>query len=299
MSTRLRMKIKDLEPFESEWLENEGARLERLRAQSRACPPFRILRAAKAELLSDELQSAVNAHVAACKDCASLQADLDQLPPPDEITPEEEKRILSRVFRKSRPRGIHSFRLWQAVLATAAVVVCAILVTQHMRKPEAPVIVAQQEPLIAEALKLEKPDVKLSLAALTWRGETGTGQEFLSKLRPALDLYKADRFSEAALQFQALSTSYPKSVEIFFYMGVSRLFLGEYAAAAKDLETANGLAGDSFAADSSWYLALAYERSGRAADARAWFESLAAGKNPYADRARAALEALKSRQLSR
>ena len=293
------MKIRDLEPFESEWLEKEAARLESLRTQSRACPPLRILRAAQAELLPEEFESAVNAHVGACKDCASLQADLDQLPPPNDMTSKEEERILSRVRRESRPRGIPSFRLWQAVLATAAVVVCAIFVTQHLRKTEAPVIVARQEPLIAEALKLEKPDVKLSLAALTWRGETGTGQDFLSELRPALDLYKADRFSDAAMQFHALSARYPKSVEIFFYMGVSRLFLGEYAAAVKDLETADGIAGDSFAADCSWYLALAYERSGRTADARARFESLASAKSPYSERARAALEALKAPRLSR
>lgn len=303
------MRIKDLESFEAESLPAVEKVVEALSRQS-ACPPFRHLRAARAESLPEELQAAVTRHVAGCKACASMQADLDTLPGPAGITQEETRRILSRVRRENRSRdrtrsALHSIFSWRVAFVTAALAFCTILVVQQIRRTPRtgsfPGTVSRQEPAlqVPETLKLDKPDVKLTLAVLTWRAEKNTGQQFLADLTPALDLYKADRFADAARQFDVLSAKYPGFVEVFFYLGVSRLFLGDHAAAIQALEKADGLAPDSFAADVSWYLALAYQRSGRIADAQVRLESLAAGSSPYTNRARAALEALKTSASSK
>ena len=95
------------------------------------------------------------------------------------------------------------------------------------------------------------------------------------------------------IDLEELAAKYPASVQIFFYLGVSRLFLGDHEAAIKALEKADGTARDSFSADVSWYQALAYFKSGRIDDAQTRLKSPAAGTSPHATRARAALEALK------
>ncbi len=301
------MHIPDLEPFEAESLA-EAESVEQALSRLSACPPVRYLRAARAGLLPEDLQSAISCHAAGCKACASVQADLDALPEPAGITQEETRRILSRVKRESRSRckdrsTLHWIFSWQAAFVTAGLALCAVVVVQQMHKTPQPLpeTVSRQQPAeqLPEALKLYKPDVKLSLAVVTWRAEKNTGQQFLADLTPALDLYKADRFADAARQFDVLSAKYPGSVEVFFYLGVSRLFLGDHAAAIQAFEKADKLAPDSFAADVSWYLALAYQRSGRIADARARLVSLAAGNSSYATRARAAIETLKNPAFSR
>ncbi len=303
------MRIEDLEPFEAESLPEVERVMAALRHQS-ACPSFRHLRAARAESLPADLQAAVTSHVAACKACASIQSDLAALPTPADITQAESRRVLSRVRRDSQSRdkdrsALHWIFSWRAAFVTAALALCTTLVVQQMRKTPRPAslpeTVSRQQPALQlpEALKLDKPDVKLSLAVLTWRAEKNTGQQLLADLTPALDLYQADRFADAARQFDALSAKYPGSVEVFFYLGVSRLFLGDYTAAIEALEKADGLAPDSFAAEVSWYLALAYHRSGRIAYARARLASLSTGGSPYAARARAAVAALKDPAFSR
>jgi len=302
------MRIKDLEPFEAEWLAEARGQVEALQKQRQTCPSFHLVRAARAEALPDELQAAVTSHIAGCRTCASSRADLEHVGASADITQEETLRILSRVRREglSTERSALSwFFSWRTAFATAALALCAIVVVQQMRKtvrPASPTgTVSRQEPAVQvpEALRLDKPDVKLTLAVLTWRGDSSKGQQLLADMGPALNLYKADRFADAARELETVSAKYPASVEIFFYLGISRLFLDDHAAAIKALEKADGLARDSFSADVSWYLALAYFKSGRIADAQARLTSLAAGNSPYSTRARAAVEALKSSAVSR
>ena len=297
------MRIKDLEPFEADWLAEAQNQVEALRKQRGTCPSFRQIRAARAEALPDELQAAVASHIAGCRTCASLQADLEDVGAPAEITREETRRILSRV-RRDAPAEEKSvlwrFFSWRTAFATAALALCAMLIVQQVRQTGRQTFptdtVSRQAPAmqVPEALKLDKPDVKLTLAVMTWRAPDSNGQQFLADVGPALDLYRADRFADAARQLEELSAKYPAFVEIFFYLGVSRLFLGDHEAAIKALEKADGLARDSFSADVSWYLALAYFKSGRIAEVQTRLTSLAAGGSPHATRARAALEALKS-----
>jgi len=297
------MEIKDLEPFEAEWLAEAQNQVEALRKQRGTCPSFRQIRAARAEALPDELQAAVASHIAGCKTCASLQADLEDVGEPAEITREETRRILSRVRRDAsaeKKSALWRFLSWRTAFATAALALCAMLIVQQVRqagRQTSPTdTVSRQAPAmqVPEALKLDKPDVKLTLAVMTWRAPDSNGQQFLADMGPALNFYRADRFADAARQLEELSAKYPASVEIFFYLGVSRLFLRDHEAAIKALEKADELARDSFSADVSWYLALAYFKSGRIDDAQTRLTSLAAGTSPHATRARAAIEALKS-----
>jgi tetratricopeptide (TPR) repeat protein len=302
------MRMKDLEPFEAEWLAEAPSQVEALRNQRGTCPSFRLIRASRAEALPAELQAAVASHVAVCRICASLQEDLGNAVAPADITREETRRILSLVRAgdlSGEKNAPWRFLSWRAAFATAALALCAIIVIQQVRKtaqPTSPTETASgQEPAmqVPEALKLDKPEVKLTVAILTWRTRGSNGQQFLTDIAPALNLYRENRFEDAARQLDALSAKYPASVEIFFYLGVSRLFLEDHAVAIQALEKADALAGDSFSDDVSWYLALAWFNSGRIADAQSRLTSLAGGSGPHAARARAAVEALRTPASSR
>jgi len=104
-------------------------------------------------------------------------------------------------------------------------------------------------------------------------------------MAPGVAAYRAGRFDEAERAFAGLQSRFPSAVEVPFYLGVSQLFLGENREAATSLESAARLADDSFAADVSWYLAIAWQRAGRAAEARKGFATLCRGTSPYAARA--------------
>ena len=67
----------------------------------------------------------------------------------------------------------------------------------------------------------------------------------------------------AATAFAALEGAYPRSVEVAFYLGVSRLFLSDYAGAITALQAARRVDDGSFGANIGWYLAVAEERVGR------------------------------------
>ena len=157
-----------------------------------------------------------------------------------------------------------------------------------------PVAVRQPSPArqFPEALALQKPAVMGTLGILTWRGANTDGEKFLNDIAPALDLYRADKYADAAARLESLSSQYKNSVEVFFYLGVSRLFLGEFSSAGVALERAARLADESFSAEVSWYLALAYQRSGRTPEAAALLSRLCSTPNAFRDKACAAFKEL-------
>jgi thymidylate kinase len=63
-------------------------------------------------------------------------------------------------------------------------------------------------------------------------------------------------------------------VEVFFYLGVARLIQNDASGARRALDAASGLADQAFAPDVAWYLAVADERSGDRASARARLDRL-------------------------
>jgi Tat protein translocase TatC len=267
---------------------------------------LRLIRASRVDALPEGMQAAVTAHIAGCNSCRRLQADLDSLPPPSEVTRREAQRILSRVRRSARAEGTKTVLprralFWRLAFVTACLACAAVITYWQVRRPAlAPELPDQAASLNQKAAQaelpgafwLEKPDVKLTPAVLTWRGRNESGQKFLDDITPALDAYRADRFAEAADSLAALSSRYPDSIEVYFYLGVSRLFLGDYEAAVETLQKAARFADNAFMADVSWYLGLALQRAGRIPDARARFASLCNGKSTYAARACAAVEEL-------
>jgi hypothetical protein len=291
-------KSSELEAWERDQFAEAAPAIDALRRERAGCPPVRVLSAAGAQALPAEEQSAVVEHVASCRMCRDLQADLESLDPAV-VAPVMVDQIFRQVRQQaeaeSRPAGV-SWRVWLlGSFAAAALVVVAVAGYQrgHQPAPAAdvppPVVATVPRPPVpppadAPGPALEKPPVKLTMLALTWRG-ADRGASFAKEIAPALDAYRADRFDEAARKLGALAVHYPASVEIPFYQGVSLLLLGLPAEAIGPLRRANQVADDTFAADASWYLGIALQRAGQFAEARTRFSALCRGSSPYADRA--------------
>ena len=158
--------------------------------------------------------------------------------------------------------------------------------TEGTKAPESTVAVATPQPVFY--LPLEKPDVKVSPAALAWRGPRGENT-LLAELKPAFDAFRASDYLLADREFSALSGRYPQSIEVALYQGVARLFAGNVPGAIASLMAAEPLADSSFAWDVAWYRAVAEERAGNLAAARTRLTGLCAQPDP---RAKTACEAL-------
>ncbi|MBZ5537016.1 MAG: hypothetical protein LAO31_13770 [Acidobacteriia bacterium] len=296
----------DLDAFEAEAIKESGGLLDSLRKQRSDCPPVPMLRAAHAGVLTEEVQSAVTAHVAGCRLCRVLQADFAALDS-TEASPQEVEQILIHVRRqagKSDGSSFWRFNIfsWRTAMATAALVLSVVLIVWEVKTPQqpgpVPSPVAEVKPTpapqIPEAFRLEKPAVKMTLGVLTWRSNKNGRDQFLKDMAPALEAYRNDNFNASADSLQTLSSKYSESVEVFFYLGVSRLFLAEYPAAIKALEQAARLADDSFSPDVLWYLSISCQRSGQTEMARGYLQQLCGGSSGYAARACVALNGLDS-----
>lgn len=283
-----------LDPEEREALEPLRKELEELRERHRNDPAAEVLRAAKAEALPDEAQEAVAARLEQSAWSRALAAEAEE----GALNAEVEERILARVrgaaAAEARPRLERSWRAlwWPALGATALAVLALVIFRAGLDEPPAqPPAITQREPARPTSpalIPLEKPAVQLPASVLVMRSEKGS-DEFLTDLRPALDAYRADSFEEAARQFEALAKKYPQSREVFFYLGVSRLFLNDAAGAIESLRGARAREGTSVRAETTWYLALALQRAGRADAAREELGSLCRGKSEFAEKACAAV----------
>ena len=112
------------------------------------------------------------------------------------------------------------------------------------------------------------------------------------RLNEAIEFVNAEKYAEAARLFAALEAKYPKASEVFFYGGVSRLHQQEHREGLRLLEQARRLDEPDFADEVSFYLALAQQRTGNSAGARAEFEKLCAAKQESSARACDAAQAL-------
>jgi hypothetical protein len=120
--------------------------------------------------------------------------------------------------------------------------------------------------------------------AATWRGAGGENQ-FLKDMTPALNAYRRDDYAQATREFSSLTAKYPKSVEVFFYLGVSQLFEKDAAGAVRSLETARQVAPEGFAQQTAWYLAVAYERDGRKEQFGSALRQICSAKGEFSARA--------------
>jgi hypothetical protein len=254
--------------------------LDAVQARHAEDPSLGLLRAARADALPEPLQENVGDHLARSAWSRALAQGLDDADVA--LNPSEESRLLARIQRDAKrsiePRAGRSWR-WNIALAGAAalflvagsvVIFRNILIQQpapQQRQPEATVAVAPPPPAPVFRLALEKPDVKLSPSALTWRGSGGENR-YLADLKPAFDAFRSGDYATADREFSTLSARYPSAVEVSFYQGVARLFLNDVPGAITSLTAAERLADNSFGWDVGWYRAVAEERAGNVAAAR-------------------------------
>jgi hypothetical protein len=270
-----------LEPLEEE--------LRALRTRHASDPPLDRLRAAGADALPPDLQASTAEHLAESRWSRALVDGANA--GSGDLSVDDEARLLERIRRDGRSgRAPRAFRplVWSSLLAAGAAAVIGVVIVERSRPaPDGPVSgvsIGTPTPAPSQAavtrfqLPLDKPDVKLSPRALTYRG-VADGGGFASQLKPALDAYREGDYARADREFTALAPRYPQAVEVFFYQGVARLFLNDVAGADVSLAAADRLADESFATDVAWYRAVVDQRLGRLANARTRLASLCAQDN--------------------
>lgn len=277
------------EAWERAPLRAAAAVIDDLRRRCASCPPVRTPSPAAIDFTSLEIRSDVQAHIDSCPACLALRAALEEVGPGS--VGEEEAVDAAGTRASGRYPAI-----WLAVPAAAAAVLAVTVIgTPHRDRFPAPIVPALAKGPTASSLLtshdrpaepvLTKPEVKLTMLALRWRGGGQPGAGFAEAVAPALQAFRADNYEESRRLLAALASRYPSSVEIPFYQGVSELFLGLYRDSVITLQRAGRLADAAFAADAAWYLGIALSRAGEVSEARARFAALCKGENEYAARA--------------
>jgi hypothetical protein len=289
----------DWDADEREALEGLQPELEAMRERHGDGPPLEVLRAHRAGVLPEALGDAVGAHLDRSPWSVALAEGADAAEPA--LDPSTVNRLLTGLNAEatlpSASRSISSrrhFALAAAVGVTVAGAVAGfvymVAVSRHgpgEAKPPASAtgpVAAVRPSTPAFSLALEKPDVKLTARALVLRGD-GNRARFIDDIAPALAAYRANDFATAAREFSRLHDRYPDAVEVSFYLGISRLFLGDGSGAVSALEAARRSGDDTFNDDIRWYLAVGYERAGEGARARLEVDALCRGQTAYTARA--------------
>lgn len=296
---------------ERDALDDLGATLDALRARHAGDPPVDLLRAARHDALPGVLQLAAADRLAADPWSRALTDSLSEaLPAVDRV---REDRVLAQIRAAvAAPAASRSWwaswrdsswRVWATATAAALLVAAVWLARPHVRTPDEPPAPSPASPTAPAAspapatapgraasaaptidLPLDAPVVTLSLAAVTWRAE-GRQNPLLADLKAPLDAFRAADYARADPAFSRLEATYPRAVEVFFYGGVARLFIGDPARASVSLARAADLADESFAADVAWYRAIAEHRAGRTPAARPLLEDVCRSDNTHARQA--------------
>lgn len=273
--------------------------VEAMRARHARDPEIELLRAAEAEVLPDDLQSAAAGYLAADRWSRALVDGFND--PSISLDRADQSRLLDRIRRDvsvSKRQRASWWWLMPSFAASAAGIVAVLSVIDSgvpsapSQATNQPVATETPRPAPVYVLALEKPEVKLSAAALTWRGGSSTG-DLLADLKPGLDAFRRDDYAGAQKALAGLTEKYPLSVEVLFYLGVSQLYLGETREALGNFIKAVPLADASFAADVMWYGAVAEERLGNNDAARTALTNLCRGTSARGPAACAAAAAIK------
>lgn len=268
---------------EREAIEELADELTSLQARRRDDPSIDLLRAANHDALPPNLQAAAEQRLSKDAWSRALLAGFNAMEPSAEagLDAEGEGRLLARIRRDvaapSRPAAWSWFHFAIAGGAAAAAIVAVLLLRPGADVPGGvPAVqpqsaVVDSRPATRFALPLEKPDVVLSLKALTWRG-AGDANPLLAGLKQPLDAFRRGDYAQADREFAALEPRYPGAVEVVFYGAVARLFLDEPKRAIPGLRRAAELADDSFASRVAWYRAIAEERAGNGVEVRRQLE---------------------------
>jgi hypothetical protein len=287
----------DWDRDEREALSGLEDQIEAMQQRHRDSPPFDLLRAAHAEVLPPDLQVTVSEHLSASAMSRTLAEGLGDDAPV--LSAEDQDRLLARIMKEVRtesaPAGAWGW-LRPVLLGTGVVAMASLvwMVSQETGEPLGPperqVVVALPPAAPPFLLPFDKPDVRLGMDALTWRGTAGTGNQLLADLKPGLDAYRQGDYAAADRELTALASRYPGTAEIPFYQGVSRLFLNDFSGAIAAFDAADAARDRAFAADISWYRAVAEQRSGNVAAARTQLESICSARGADAARACTALD---------
>jgi hypothetical protein len=248
-------------------------------------PRLEMLRAARADALPEDLQASVAEHLEA----SAMSRTLADGPGEDvpELTTDEQERLLARIMKHARRESAPAsgWGWFRPVLVGSGIVALASFVwmvsrepAERLGAPETQVVVALPPAAPPFLLPFDKPDVRVGMGALTWRGSkptaTDDGNQLLIDLKPGLDAYRENDYATANRELTALTTRYPDTIEILFYQGVSRLFLNDYPGAIAAFDAAEAIGDRTFAADVTWYRAVAEQRSGNVTQARARLETI-------------------------
>ena len=294
----------DLGPEEKELLREQGASLEALRARHSDCPRPEVLLASQEGVLPEEAAQKVSAHVAKCGFCQILLKDMagESLAG---ATVEDQERVRERIRSAAKPDtkkaaapgGLFSIWFWKALpvgALAAAVIALFVWARLHLTSstvtPPVAVVQPGPKPDPAKVLEWEKLPIKLQAQSiLIWRGNRRNAQEkYASELTAALTFYRDDHFREAVGQLGKVTQDFPKGVEGQLYLGISQLKLQQNTDAIVPLQVAQKLGPEQYRDDATWYLALAYLRTGEVQSGRAELQKLCVGKSGYAARACAA-----------
>jgi hypothetical protein len=291
-------------PEEREAISDLAAELDALQRKHPGDPPLALLRAARAGVLPEPLQTQVSERLhRSAWDRAlvdGLAPDADSDGGLDAVT---EARIWQRIRQDHLPQTrarAWSGRAWPSGLAAAAVLVLAVGGWTWLRnrepdpQPEAQsprILTDRRLPSPTFALQLDAPTIKLSASALVFRGEVGTSG-LLNDLKPALDAFRAGDYAAADREFGLLASRYGSSIDVAFYAGVTRLFLGDLSGADERFVQAELVGDEAFTQDIAWYRAIVDERAGRREQARARLTALCQQKGARATQACAGAAAL-------
>jgi hypothetical protein len=253
--------------------------------------PIDVLRAAGTGVLPDDLELAAQDYLSRAPHARAL---VDELNEATTLDAHSEARLFARISHETAaPRARQTPRrwMWQAAAAIAAIAVAgSIWLTRSRERSAAPAVAVTRAPQGTPAaaqpapvtppetflVPLERPDIRISLRALTWRG-AAPDNPVLAALKPAFDAFRAGDYAAADRAFTEAGSRYPNLVEVALYQGVARLFLGDVAGATTSLRAAETIGDDAFKNDVAWYLAVAEERAGNIAAARTRLEGLCAG----------------------
>ena len=289
-----------------DWDDEERAALAQVSDEMRALaarhhddPPLDLMRAARVAVLPETLNEQASQHLEHSAWGRALVDGADAAEPA--FDREAQDRVLARIRRATRgerpARAWFSAWVWAPALSAAAIAIVAAMVLRRPPvnlppPPSAPAAASTAAAAPAFRLPLEKPEVRFTATALVLRG-AGASEKFTDIVAPAIRAYRAGDYAAAARDFAALQSRFPTSVEVPFYLGVSRLFLGDADGGRQALDAARRVSDDAFAPSVDWYLAVADERAGRASEAGTALERLCAGTSEYRARACEAAAQLK------
>jgi hypothetical protein len=297
---------RDFDADEKNFILELGSSLAEVRTKAGPCPHPDLLMAAVSDVQCGSKDQVLQ-HLNGCFVCRELARDLSEYEFAG-VTREEDRRIRARWETEGSLRRLSKLWAWPPLAigaAVAAALAIALFLTLPQTTPPGSVESTQNKndsiaPPPAPPQKtrtvfvLSKAAIKVpATAVLNFRSGAEDGRAFLNELAAALEPYRNDDYPEAARRLEPLSTKYRESAEVHYYLGVSRLFINRNDEALASLETARRLADETLRDDVSWYLALALDRAGRAADARREVDGLCSHLGNYQKTACAALEELR------